>query len=170
MSNICPKCNIRMNIYEEDVTDDYDRYNAMMNGRNVLDHYDYCWSCPECHEKLDVNMKELATYKQLYKIKKDLGINFECGYNHFPSLTKHEAWLLIKYLNKIEDKDKSVWDYMNNKFKNIDNEYKIWFKMNYKHVILLNLLKDIVSKDLSLCEEDRNVLYYIIDNHNILHN
>lgn len=170
MSNICPKCNIRMNIYEEDVTDDYDRYNAMMNGRNVLDHYDYCWSCPECHEKLDVNMKELATYKQLYKIKKDLGINFKCGYNHFPSLTKHEAWLLIKYLNKIEDKDKSVWDYMNNKFKNIDNEYKIWFKMNYKHVILLNLLKDIVSKDLSLCEEDRNVLYYIIDNHNILHN
>ena len=170
MSNICPKCNIRMNIYEEDVTDDYDRYNAMMNGRNVLDHYDYCWSCPECHEKLDVNMKELATYKQLYKIKKDLGINFECGYNHFPSLTKHEAWLVIKYLNKIEDKDKSVWDYMNNKFKNIDNEYKIWFKMNYKHVILLNLLKDIVSKDLSLCEEDRNVLYYIIDNHNILHN
>lgn len=170
MSNICPKCNIRMNIYEEDVTDDYDRYNAMMNGRNVLDHYDYCWSCPECHEKLDVNMKELATYKQLYKIKKDLGINFECGYNHFPSLTKHEAWLLIKYLNKIEDKNKSVWDYMNNKFKNIDNEYKIWFKMNYEHVILLNLLKDIVSKDLSLCEEDRNVLYYIIDNHNILHN
>ena len=109
-----------MNIYEEDVTDDYDRYNAMMNGRNVLDHYDYCWSCPECHEKLDVNMKELATYKQLYKIKKDLGINFECGYNHFPSLTKHEAWLLIKYLNKIEDKDKSVWDYMNNKFKSLD--------------------------------------------------
>ena len=159
-----------MNIYEEDVTDDYDRYNAMMNGRNVLDHYDYCWSCPECHEKLDVNMKELATYKQLYKIEKDLGINFKCGYGHFPSLTKHEAWLLIKYLNKIEDKDKSVWDYMNNKFKNIDNEYKIWFKMNYKHVILLNLLKDIVSKDLSLCEEDRNVLYYIIDNHNILHN
>lgn len=170
MSNICPKCNIRMNIYEEDVTDDYDRYNAMMNGRNVLDHYDYCWSCPECHEKLDVNMKELATYKQLYKIEKDLGINFKCGYNHFPSLTKHEAWLLIKYLNKIEDKDKSVWDYMNSKFKDEDNEYKIWFKMNYKHVILLNLLKDIVSKDLSLCEEDRNVLYYIIDNHNILHN
>lgn len=170
MSNICPKCNIRMNIYEEDVTDDYDRYNAMMNGRNVLDHYDYCWSCPECHEKLDVNMKELATYKQLYKLEKDLGIKFKCGYNHFPSLTKHEAWLLIKYLNKIEDKDKSVWDYMNNKFKNIDNEYKIWFKMNYKHVILLNLLKDIVSKDLSLCEEDRNVLYYIIDNRNILHN
>lgn len=159
-----------MNIYEEDVTDDYDRYNAMMNGRNVLDHYDYCWSCPKCHEKLDVNMKELATYKQLYKLEKDLGIKFKCGYNHFPSLTKHEAWLLIKYLNKIEDKDKSVWDYMNNKFKNIDHEYKIWFKMNYKYVILLNLLKDIINKDSSLSTEDRDLLYYIINSHNILHN
>lgn len=140
MSNICEKCNIRMNIYQEDVTDDYDRYNAMMNGREVLDHYYNWWRCPKCGEKVDINYDELATNKQLYRLKKELGMSFIHDLAKIPEITKQEAWSLIKKLNEIEDKDKLVNDYIDERVK--DEYFNKWIKstLGYKSRILLHLL------------------------------